>query len=149
LSTAEPAIVGRRFVAETDDRLWLDTPELIARLQDETIQVIDARAPERFRGEVEPIDPVAGHIPGAINLPLVGNLDDFGRFLAPAALRKRFADAIGTDSPGRIAHSCGSGVNACHNLFAMELAGLPGSRLYAGSWSEWIRDPARPVAVGA
>jgi thiosulfate/3-mercaptopyruvate sulfurtransferase len=149
LSADEPATEARLFVPKPDDGLWLNTGELKAELQGDTIQVIDARAPERFRGEVEPIDPVAGHIPGAINLPLSENLDDFGRFLGAAALRKRFADAIGARSPERIAHSCGSGVNACHNLLAMELAGLPGSRLYAGSWSEWIRDPARPVAVGA
>lgn len=148
LSTVEPTIARGRFVAKPNDRLWLDTPDLVAELEDDRCQVIDARAPERFRGDSEPIDPVAGHIPGAVNLPLSGNLDDFGRFLAPAALRKRFTDAIGARSPERIAHSCGSGVNACHNLLAMELAGLPGSRLYAGSWSEWIRDPARPVAVG-
>jgi thiosulfate/3-mercaptopyruvate sulfurtransferase len=148
LSADEPATEARLFVPKPDDDLWLATEELLAEPLGDTIQVIDARAPERFRGEVEPIDPVAGHIPGAVNLPLSGNLDDFGRFLGAAALRKRFTDAIGARSPERIAHSCGSGVNACHNLLAMELAGLPGSRLYAGSWSEWIRDPARPVAVG-
>jgi thiosulfate/3-mercaptopyruvate sulfurtransferase len=148
LSTNTPAPTGRLFAPQPDDRLWLSTRDLVAGLGDKTIQVIDARAQERFRGEVEPIDPVAGHIPDAINLPLSGNLDDAGRFLGAAALRKRFANAIGARPPELIAHSCGSGVNACHNLLAMELAGLPGSRLYAGSWSEWIRDPARPVAVG-
>jgi thiosulfate/3-mercaptopyruvate sulfurtransferase len=111
--------------------------------------VVDARAPARFRGEQEPIDPVAGHIPGAINLPLTGNLDADGCFLDPAVLRARFLQAIGKGSPARIVHSCGSGVNACHNLLAMEVAGLHGSRLYAGSWSEWIRSPRRPVAVAA
>jgi thiosulfate/3-mercaptopyruvate sulfurtransferase len=111
--------------------------------------VVDARAPERFRGEQEPIDPVAGHIPGAINLPLADNLGADGRFLDPVALGARFRQAIGDRAPERIVHSCGSGVNACHNLLAMEVAGLQGSRLYAGSWSEWIRSPERPVAVGA
>jgi len=91
---------------------------------------------------------VAGHIPGAINVPLAGNLDADGRFLEPAALRRRFLQAIGDGSPARIVHSCGSGVNACHNLLAMEVAGLYDSRLYVGSWSEWIRGAARPVATG-
>lgn len=149
LSADEAAPESQRFSAEPNHRLWLDTADLVTGLQGDTLQVIDARAPERFRGEVEPIDPVAGHIPGAINLPFSGNLDEFARFLGAAALRKRFTGAIDARSPERIVHSCGSGVNACHNLLAMELAGLPGSRLYAGSWSEWIRDPARPVAVGA
>jgi thiosulfate/3-mercaptopyruvate sulfurtransferase len=92
---------------------------------------------------------VAGHIPGAINLPLTGNLGADGRFLHPVALRERFVQAIGAEVPARMVHSCGSGVNACHNVLAMEVAGLRGSRLYAGSWSEWIRAPERPVAVGA
>ncbi len=148
LSSETPAYAARVFEPAPDDGRWLTTAHLLRGLEDETVQVVDARAPERFRGEVEPIDPVAGHIPDAVNLPLAGNLDDFGRFLDAAALSKRFTDAIGTQAPERIAHSCGSGVNACHNLFAMELAGLHGSRLYAGSWSEWIRDPTRPVAVG-
>ncbi|ROR34152.1 sulfurtransferase [Inmirania thermothiophila] len=108
--------------------------------------LVDARAPERYRGEEEPIDPVAGHIPGAVNLPFTGNLDRAGRFLPPAALARRFA-ALGA-APQRVVHYCGSGVTACHNLLAMELAGLAGARLYPGSWSEWIRDPARAVARG-
>lgn len=122
---------------------------LVAELAAGRATLVDARAPERFRGEREPIDPVSGHIPGAINLPLTGNLDSEGRFLSPAALRERFIHAIGDCSPACIVHSCGSGVNACHNLLAMEVAGLRGSRLYAGSRSEWIRSPERPVAVGA
>jgi thiosulfate/3-mercaptopyruvate sulfurtransferase len=135
-----------------DDQLWVTSTALSAALLttdvDARIQVIDARAPERFRGKQEPIDPVAGHIPGALNLPLSGNLDAMGRFLSAAQLHARFAEIVGELPPSRIAHSCGSGVNACHNLLAMELAGLTGSRLYAGSWSEWIQDPARPVALG-
>ncbi|HEX7030041.1 MAG TPA: sulfurtransferase [Gammaproteobacteria bacterium] len=107
--------------------------------------LIDARGAERFRGEVEPIDPVAGHIPGAANRPFSGNLDASGKFLAPEVLRERFG-AVPAEST---AHYCGSGVTSCHNLLAMEHAGLSGSRLYAGSWSEWIRDPERPVAKGS
>ena len=144
----EPDILEPR----PDDQLWVTSTALSAALLttdvDARIQVIDARAPERFRGEQEPIDPMAGHIPSAVNLPLSGNLDATGRFLSAAQLHARFAEAIGELPPSRVAHSCGSGVNACHNLLAMELAGLTGSRLYAGSWSEWIQDPARPVALG-
>lgn len=108
--------------------------------------LLDARAPERFRGEVEPIDPVAGHIPGARNHPFTRNLADDGRMLPPDVLRQRFSQALGGRAAAEVVCYCGSGVTACHNLLAMELAGLPGARLYAGSWSEWIRDPARPVA---
>jgi thiosulfate/3-mercaptopyruvate sulfurtransferase len=146
LTTEVPAPTPAVFTAEPDDNRWISTDALAAALPNGRVQVIDARAPERFRGEQEPIDPVAGHIPGAINLPFTGNLDADGRFLPPEALRERFTAALGDTPPARVGHSCGSGVNACHNLFAMELAGLAGSRLYAGSWSEWIRDPARPVA---
>jgi thiosulfate/3-mercaptopyruvate sulfurtransferase len=111
--------------------------------------VLDARAPERFRGEVEPVDPRAGHVPGARNLPWAGSLDPRGRFLDPAALRDRFA-AAGIDSEPRetpIAY-CGSGVTACHLLIALEAAGLGLGRLYAGSWSQWSADPERPAATG-
>lgn len=105
------------------------------------LQLIDARGAQRFRGEVEPIDPVAGHIPGAVNHPFSENLDANGKFLAPEMLRERFRHVVAENA----VHYCGSGVTSCHNLLAMEHAGLSGSRLYAGSWSEWIRDPARPV----
>lgn len=115
--------------------------------QDLRLRLIDARTPERFRGDVEPIDAIAGHIPGAINLPFAGNLDESGRFLSVPALQHRFAESVAVP-PGEVVHYCGSGVTACHNVLAMEHAGLPGSRLYAGSWSEWIRDPRRPVARG-
>lgn len=110
-------------------------------------RAVDARAAERFRGDAEPIDPVAGHIPGAVNRPFIQNLDASGRFLAPEMLRERFQNVAGGRAD-RIVHYCGSGVTACHNVLAMEHAGLSGSRLYAGSWSEWIRDASRPVAKG-
>ncbi|MGH8161478.1 MAG: sulfurtransferase [Gammaproteobacteria bacterium] len=106
--------------------------------------LIDARAAPRYRGQSEPIDSVAGHIPGARSRPFADNLDARGRFLDPAALRERFAAVA--DDPRAAVHYCGSGVTACHNVLAMEHAGLAGSRLYAGSWSEWIRDPSRPVS---
>jgi thiosulfate/3-mercaptopyruvate sulfurtransferase len=109
-------------------------------------QLLDARAPERFRGDVEPLDPVAGHIPGAHNRFFKDNLQPDGRFLEVAALRTAFA--AWADAPAAVVHQCGSGVTACHNLLAMEHAGLAGSALYPGSWSEWCADPARPVARG-
>ena len=112
------------------------------------LRVIDARAAERFRGEVEPIDAVAGHIPGAFNRFHRQNLERDGRFKSPTQLRAEFETLLGSDAPGAVAHQCGSGVTACHNLLAMEHAGLVGSALYPGSWSEWSSDPERPIARG-
>ena len=120
----------------------VDAAELLARLGSRP--VLDARAGERFRGEVEPLDPVAGHIPGAMNRFFKDNLQPDGRLLPTARLREAFA-ALHAD-PAQLVHQCGSGVTACHNLLAMEHAGLTGSALYPGSWSEWCADPARPVA---
>jgi thiosulfate/3-mercaptopyruvate sulfurtransferase len=110
--------------------------------------LLDARSPERFRGDKEPIDPVAGHIPGALNRFHATNLTPAGRFKPAAQLHEEFTALLGTRAPGELVHSCGSGVTACHNLLAMEHAGLGGSLLYPGSWSEWSADPARPVARG-
>lgn len=110
--------------------------------------VLDARSGERFRGEAEPIDPVAGHIPGALNRFHRENLGDGGVFKAPEQLRDEFGVLLGDRAPDEVIHSCGSGVTACHNLLAMERAGLAGSLLYPGSWSEWSSDPARPIARG-
>lgn len=110
--------------------------------------VLDARSPERFRGESEPIDPVAGRIPGAINRFHRANLDADGRFKPAEALRAEFEAQLAGRPPSAVIHSCGSGVTACHNLLAMERAGLAGSLLYPGSWSEWSADPTRPVARG-
>jgi thiosulfate/3-mercaptopyruvate sulfurtransferase len=109
--------------------------------------LLDARAAERYRGEVEPIDPVAGHIPGAVSAPAAENLDADGRFRNPAQLRERFA-ALGVDARTPTGAYCGSGVTAAQELLALEVAGLPGGALYAGSWSEWVTDPTRPVATG-
>lgn len=149
VTTEAPRPTRRTFVPRVDDAAWVSTDMVAEGIARGGLQIVDARAGERFRGELEPIDPVAGHIPGAINLPLGGNLAADGRFLPPARLRERFSAALGNTPPKHVVHSCGSGVNACHNLLAMELAGLPGSRLYAGSWSEWIRDPSRPIALSA
>jgi thiosulfate/3-mercaptopyruvate sulfurtransferase len=110
--------------------------------------LLDARAPERFRGEVEPLDRVAGHVPGARNRPYLENLRD-GVFRAPAELRADFEALIGAQPPARVVLNCGSGVTACANLLAMEHAGLHGARVYASPGSGWISDPSRPVATGA
>lgn len=115
----------------------------------ERLRVIDARAGERFRGEVEPFDAVAGHIPGAVNRFFKDNLGADGRFKPAAQLRRDFAGLIGERPLDQVVHQCGSGVTACHNLLALAVAGLDGSRLYPGSWSEWCSNPARPVATGA
>ena len=105
------------------------------------------RAPsERYRGEAEPIDPVAGHIPGAVNMPYTHNLDAQGRLRPAAELRQMYQELLGGLPADRLVVYCGSGVTSVANLLAMEVAGLPGGKLYAGSWSEWITDPNRPVA---
>jgi thiosulfate/3-mercaptopyruvate sulfurtransferase len=122
----------------------LQATELLAQLG--RCPVLDARAGERFRGEVEPLDPVAGHIPGALNRFFKDNLQADGCFKPAEVLRAEF-EALHI-TPSQLVHQCGSGVTACHNLLAMEHAGLPGSALYPGSWSEWCADPARPVARG-
>jgi thiosulfate/3-mercaptopyruvate sulfurtransferase len=109
-------------------------------------RLVDARDLRRYLGEHEPIDPVAGHIPGARSRPFGDNLDERGRFRPAGQLRARFS--VLAHDPHSVVHYCGSGVTACHNVLAMEHAGLTGSRLYPGSWSEWIRDPGRPVERG-
>lgn len=110
--------------------------------------LVDARAAARYRGDTEPLDRAAGHVPGALNRPFADNLDSSGRFKPASQLREEFASVLGDTSPGKVVHMCGSGVTACHNLLAMEHAGLTGSRLYAPSWSGWVSDPARPIATG-
>ena len=112
-------------------------------------RVLDARSPERYRGEVEPIDRVAGHIPGALNHPSSSVVAPDGTMLPAAELRARFTAQLGPVPPTQVIAYCGSGVTACHVLLAMEHAGLPGGQLYPGSWSEWSRDPSRPVARGS
>ncbi|MGH8212635.1 MAG: sulfurtransferase [Rhodanobacteraceae bacterium] len=120
----------------------------LERLHSEaSMLLLDARGAARYRGEVEPIDPVAGHVPGALNRPFADNLDADGRFKSPARLREEFAAVTGNRNPHEVVHMCGSGVTAAHNLLAMEAAGLAGSRLFAPSWSGYIGDPNRPVAT--
>jgi len=120
----------------------------MANTSNQSGALIDARAPERFRGEIEPIDRVAGHIPGAVNRHYAQNLDRSGRFKSPDVLRSEFAKLLNGNGAADAVHMCGSGVTACHNVLAMEHAGLTGSRLFPGSWSEWIADSSRPVARG-
>lgn len=122
--------------------------EVMQASQSGNALIIDARPDRRFTGEFEPLDRVAGHIPGSINWSFEENLDIDGTFLPPEALRENYQHLLKGRAPWQVIHSCGSGVTACHNLLAMEIAGLPGSRLYPGSWSEWILDPSRPVATG-
>ena len=122
--------------------------ELLRQLDDGTLLVVDARSPERFRGDTEPIDPVAGHIPGAVNRPFTANLTPEGTFKPAALLRSEFSALMNERAPFAVVHQCGSGVTAAHNLLAMTIAGFAGSRLYPGSWSEWCADPKRPVARG-
>ncbi|MCW7539143.1 sulfurtransferase [Aquabacterium sp. A7-Y] len=122
--------------------------QLQARLGEPTLALFDARAPERYRGDVEPLDPVAGHIPGAVNRFFKDNLGPDGRFKPATQLRADFEALLGGRDAAQTVHQCGSGVTACHNLLAMEVAGLGRATLYPGSWSEWCADPARPVARG-
>ncbi len=148
LSAEPPKPVPTRFQPRVDDKLWVSTAVVARALAGGDHLLIDARAPERFRGEVEPIDAVAGHVPGARNRPSNANLGTDGCFLASEALRSQFQQLLGDGAAAPVVSMCGSGVTACHNLLAMEHAGLRGGRLYVGSWSEWIRDPRRPVAKG-
>lgn len=112
------------------------------------IVVVDARAPDRFAGRNEPIDPVAGHVPGALNLPFTANLDASGHWRSPQALRELWQPVVQHAAGRPVVAMCGSGITACHNLLALELAGHRDTRLFAGSWSGWIADPARPIATG-
>ncbi len=132
-----------------DTRELVDASHLRDGLADGSLCVLDARAAPRYRGEVEPLDTKAGHVPGARNRPFQDNLREDGTFRPVAELREAFMSVIGAHAPTEVVHMCGSGVTACHNLLAMEHAGLHGSRLYAPSWSGWIADPARAVALGA
>ncbi|MDD5463189.1 MAG: sulfurtransferase [Methylococcales bacterium] len=148
VTTTLPAIKPATFRPYLNRTCCLNALQVQNGLAQRTICLIDARTPERYRGEQEPIDPVAGHIPYALNHPFQLNLDNSGLFLSAEQLRAQFSQLIGNTPPEQVVHTCGSGVTACHNLLAMEHAGLTGSKLYAGSWSEWIRDKNRPVSTG-
>nr|WP_298142148.1 sulfurtransferase [uncultured Pseudomonas sp.] len=136
------------FTGSPDASLLIDAEQLQQRLHDPQLTLLDARALPRFRGEVEPLDTVAGHIPGARCAVFTDNLGSDGRFLPAEQLRQRFAAQLEQRPASGLVAYCGSGVTACHNLFALCLAGYPLAPLYAGSWSEWITEPTRPVAIG-
>jgi thiosulfate/3-mercaptopyruvate sulfurtransferase len=122
--------------------------DVMARLEDRATLLVDARATDRFEGRAETIDPVAGHIPGAINHFYKWNVTDEGTMRPADVLRENFERVLGGRTPDQAVMYCGSGVSACHNLLAMEHAGLPGAKLYPGSWSEWSSDPSRPIETG-
>lgn len=146
-----PRVEPARFVAMAP-RPVASSADILLHLRDRAsnpLTIVDARAPERFRGDIEPLDPVAGHIPGAINRPYGANLTPRGTFKPADLLRSEFEAQLGAAPLSSVVHQCGSGVTACHNVLAMAVAGLPGSRLYPGSWSEWVSDPAHPVARGS
>lgn len=149
VTTVLPKIQRSQFRCYLDQNQWLSAIAVENGLARRQITLIDARTPERFQGLQEPIDPVAGHIPKALNRPFQQNLDKDGLFLPAAQLKSQFQSLTTNRNPEEIVHMCGSGVTGCVNLLAMEVAGLQGSKLYAGSWSEWITDKNRPIATGA
>mgnify|MGYP000013351238 FL=1 len=140
-----PTVVSRPFVPCVRD-LVVHADYVLERMATPGMHLVDARGPDRFRGENESIDPVGGHIPGAVNRFFKDNLLADGRFKPAAVLREEWLAVLAGSIPDQVVHQCGSGVSACMNVLAMEIAGLPGSRLYAGSWSEWCADPGRPIA---
>jgi thiosulfate/3-mercaptopyruvate sulfurtransferase len=140
--SAAPAAVGR-----PGNMPVVTVTQLEAGLDDGSVVLLDARTPERFFGEQEPLDRAAGHIPGAINAPFQGNLEPDGRFQPVDELRARYESMLGSDTPEQLVCMCGSGVTACHTLLALEIAGITGASLYVGSWSDWVSSPERPIAT--
>jgi thiosulfate/3-mercaptopyruvate sulfurtransferase len=149
LTREVPTPTARNLEARVNEGAWLTTQAVDETRSLPGTLLIDARGADRFAGRNETIDPVAGHVPGARNLPFAGNLGVDGRFLGAEQLRVRWNTVLGSLPASSVVAMCGSGVSACHNLLALEHAGLTGARLYPGSWSEWIRDPRRPIATGA
>ncbi len=147
-SGEEPARFQSNFTLGTPLRRLVTGQQVMDDLRSPLQTLVDARGAPRYRGEVEPLDPVAGHIPGALNRPFTENMQPDGRFKPATQLRAEFEALLAGREPGTVVHQCGSGVSAVPNLLAMELAGLGATGLYAGSWSEWCRDPSRPVAKG-
>lgn len=148
LATATPARTKGDFKAGAPLAVTVDARALEQNLSTHERLVVDARSPDRYRGENETIDPVAGHIPGAVNRFFKDNLTADGRFKSAHTLRDEFKAVVGATPPEHVVLQCGSGVTACHNALSMEVAGLHGPALYAGSWSEWCAEPSRPIAVG-
>lgn len=149
ITTAPSPVRSGNVVAKPNPTLAVTAADVLAGAKTGSLLVVDARAPERFRGETESLDPVAGHIPTAQNRFFKSNLNPDLTMRPATQLRAEFAQLLGNRRPADVAHQCGSGITACVNLLAMEHAGLAGSRLYVGSWSEWIADPARPIATGS
>ena len=137
------------FIARPRSGMYFTSDEVEQIRRDPTYRLIDVRAPERYRGEVEPIDPVAGHVPGAVNAPYSDNLNEEGKFRSPKELRDHYTTLLGGTPPEQVVFYCGSGVTSIHSLLALQLAGLGEAKLYAGSWSEWIASRQRPVTLGA
>lgn len=147
VSAETPAVRATTFVP-THVRPTVSATGVAASLPRHGLLLLDARAAERFRGDVEPLDPVAGHIPGALNRPYTRNIAPDGTFRSPRELRVEFEAMLHGRPPDDLVHYCGSGISATHNLLAMTIAGYPLTRIYPGSWSEWVSDPRRPVAKG-
>lgn len=143
-----PLLKPANFVANVQYDMVAHVNEVNQARQEPCRMIIDARPEQRFSGEREPLDSVAGHIPGAVNWVYEENLDFDGTYLPADELRENYLGLLNGVKPEEVIHSCGSGVTACHNMLAMEIAGLPSGKLYAGSWSHWITDPSRPVAKG-
>lgn len=148
VTTALPQIIPEKFVVQLHKEMQASVAEVEQARQERCRLVIDARPEQRFAGEREPLDRVAGHIPGAINWVFEENLDFDGTYLSADELREAYLNLLNGVKPEHVIHTCGSGVTACHNMLAMEIAGLPSGKLFAGSWSEWITDPSRPIATG-
>jgi thiosulfate/3-mercaptopyruvate sulfurtransferase len=138
----------RKFMGRPRPDMIVDADAVAQLTRARNGRLVDARAPERYRGDLEPIDAAAGHIPGAADHFFKNNLDGAGRLLGPEDLRRSFSNTLGDTPADRVVCYCGSGVSACHNLLALEHAGLHGAKLYPGSWSEWSSDPRRPVETG-
>jgi thiosulfate/3-mercaptopyruvate sulfurtransferase len=148
MTAKTPEITPAEFKAQPDSNMWVDANCIEEALLSDKCLLIDARSEERFSGEREMLDKVAGHIPGSVNYPFEDNLDMGGTYMSADELREAYLDLLSGVEPQRVVHLCGSGVTACHSVLAMEHAGLKGARLYPGSWSEWITDPGRPVETG-
>lgn len=147
VASGEESRPPRIFVPRLQEGLTADSAEVAAAVESGGFALLDARAPDRFRGQNETIDPKAGHIPGAHSAHYAANLDAQGYWRSAADLRARYDALLDGRDPAQVVAYCGSGVSACHTLLALEIAGLPGARLYPGSWSEWITDPARAIAT--
>ncbi len=148
LESTLPETLDGKFSPKLNRDAWWDVEQLQQHLITKDCVLVDARAKERFEGVSEPIDPIAGRIPGSVNLFIAENIGPDGLIIDADSLRKNYLAVIGDTAPDHVIHSCGSGVFACFGILCMEYAGLKGSKLYPGSWSEWIRDPARKIATG-